>query len=55
MRGLLILSVLLAVALAVDTEEFGGQYRRAVWREVNYEGQQFASKVGHFFELGPSE
>jgi hypothetical protein len=53
MRGLLILSALLAVALAIDAAEFDGQYRRAVWREVNYEGQQFASRITHLLTGAP--
>ena len=55
MRNLLILSALIAVALAVDAQEFSGQYRRAAWLEVNYQAQKFTHKVGQFFELSPSE
>jgi hypothetical protein len=34
MRSLALLFALILVFLAVDIVEFGGSYRRAVWREV---------------------
>jgi hypothetical protein len=45
MRELLLLSVFVVVALAIDAYGFDGQYRKATLREVNYETQEFASKI----------
>jgi hypothetical protein len=50
MRILLLLSALMAVALAIDASEFSGRHRRAVWSEANYQIQQFANKVNRSFE-----
>jgi hypothetical protein len=46
---LFFLSILLAVALAIDASGFGGRYRRAALWEANYQTQQFAYRVNHYF------
>jgi hypothetical protein len=45
MRGLLLLSFLIAAALAIDAYAFGFRYSRAALREADYQTQQFSYKV----------
>jgi hypothetical protein len=47
---LLLLSVLLLTALAIDAAEFGGQYRRAVWREASRQVQMLQYKVAYYLD-----
>jgi hypothetical protein len=54
LRGLLLLSVLMIVALAIDAAEFGGQYRRAVWREAIRQGHTLQYKAARSVDLGYS-
>jgi hypothetical protein len=49
--GLLLLSVLMVVALAIDAAEFGGQYRRAVWRETSRQYQMLQHKAARYVDL----
>jgi hypothetical protein len=48
--GLLLPSVLMVVALAIDAAEFGGQYRRAVWREASRQVQMLQYKVAYYLD-----
>ena len=45
MRFLLKIAILIAVAGVVDSFYFDGQYRQAVFEEVNYQGQQVRYQV----------
>ena len=48
--GLLLLSVLMVVALAIDAVEFGGQHRRAVWREASRQVQMLQYEVAYYLD-----
>jgi hypothetical protein len=45
MRMLMTIIVLIAAAAVVDSLFFDGQYRKAVWEEANYQGQQFRYQI----------
>jgi hypothetical protein len=53
MRGLVLLSIWLAVALSIDAYAFGGQYRRAVLHEVDYRTRLVVREVTDLL-TGPS-
>jgi hypothetical protein len=54
LRGLVLLFALMLVLLAVDAAEFGGQYRRAAWREAIRQGQILQHKAARYVDLGYS-
>jgi hypothetical protein len=45
MRFWMMIVLFLAAAEVVDTFYFDGQYRQAVWAEVNYQGRQVRYQV----------
>jgi hypothetical protein len=45
LRSLALLSVLVLTLLAIDAAEFGGQYRRDVWRQASREYQMLQYKA----------
>jgi len=44
-RNLLILAVFIAALAAIDAFVFNGYYRRAVWQQAYYQGNQFSAEV----------
>jgi hypothetical protein len=45
MRTLLTLIAAMGLLWAIDVAAFDGRYSRAVWQDVNYQGQQFNYEV----------
>ena len=54
LRAVLLLSIIMVGALAVDAAEFGGHYRKVVWREAGRQGQTLQHRAARLVDLGYS-
>ena len=54
LRAVLLLSIIMIGALAVDAAEFGGHYRKVVWREAGRQGQTLQHRAARLVDLGYS-